>query len=58
MRDGCHNSIHLTHSSIHKNVTYYHFEIALGSRIYEVNYRYSKLRVLAELLPNVLIDPI
>ena len=53
MKDGCHNSITLTHSSTHNHVTLYHFQLTLNWKISHVSYRYSKLRSLKELLPQV-----
>lgn len=55
MRDDNRCQIRLTHSSIKDNVTFYHLELTLDSQCYQVSYRYSKLRNIALILPQVIL---
>ena len=51
MRDGC--CITLDHTTIINSITYYHLEVRTEGVEYSTNYRYSKLRTIAEKLPKV-----
>lgn len=57
MRDDQRCQIKLTHSSQRQDLTLYHLEINYHSQLYRLACRYSKLRLIAMTLPQVIHLP-
>lgn len=56
MKDEGRSVIRLLNSHLHNSVTFYHLEITHHSQLYTLTCRYSKLRTIAALLPQVSLD--